>query len=100
MQERLPLEHGRELVADTLEELLNGGRVTEEGNSHLETPGRNVTLSGEDIVGNPLHEVCRVLVLNVLHLLLNLLHRHLSTEDSGNLDMIRQQAEPEVIISQ
>jgi len=84
MQERLPLEHGRELVADTLEEFLDGSRVTEEGNSHLKTSRRNVTLGSEDVVGNPLHKVCRVLVLNVLHLLLNLLHRHLSTENGSD----------------
>lgn len=46
MQEGLATEHGSELVADTLEELLDGGRVTEEGNSHLLAAGSNVTLRG------------------------------------------------------
>ena len=84
MQESLTFEHGSELVADTLEELLDGSRVTEERNGHLETARRNVTLRGEDVVGNPLDEVSRVLVLDVLHLLLDLLHRDLATEDSRN----------------
>ena len=84
MQEGLALEHGRELVADTLEELLDGGRVSEESNSHLGCPWRNVTLSGEDVVGDPLDEVRRVLVLNVLHLLLDLLHGDAATEDSSD----------------
>ena len=85
MQERFPLEHGSELVADTLEELLDSGRVTQESDSHLAAPRGDVTLSGEDVVGNPLDEVGRVLVLDVLHLLLDLLHRNLATEDGGDL---------------
>lgn len=84
MQEGLPLEHGGELVADTPEELLDGGGVTQESDGHLETTGRDVTLRGKHVVGDPLDEVCRVLVLDVLHLLLDLLHGDLATEDSGN----------------
>ena len=74
MQERLPLEHGSELVADTLEELLYSGRVAQESDSHLAASGGNITLSSKDIVGDPLDEVCRILVLDILHLLLDLLH--------------------------
>lgn len=85
MQESLALEHGGELVADTLEELLDGGRVSEEGDGHLRRPWGNVTLSGEDVVGDPLDEVGRVLALDVLHLLLDLLHGDLATEDGGDL---------------
>ena len=84
MQERLALEHGGELVADTLEELLNRSRVSEERDGHLEATRRDVTLRGEDVVRDPLDEVRRVLVLDVLHLLLDLLHRDLSTEDGSN----------------
>ena len=85
MQEGLSPEHGSELVADTLEELLDGGRVAEEGDSHLLAAGGNVTLRGEDVVRDPLDKVGRVLVLDVLHLLLNFLHGDLATEDGGNL---------------
>jgi len=84
MQESFPLEHGSELVADTLEELLDSGRVTQEGNRHLQTTRRNVALSGQHVVGNPLDEVGRVLVLDVLHLLLDVLHGDLATEDGGD----------------
>ena len=87
MQESLPLEHGRELVADAAEKFLNGSRVTEERHGHLQATGRDVTLGGEHVVGDPLDEVCRVLVLNILHLLLNLLHRDLATEDSSNREV-------------
>ena len=85
MQESLPLEHGSELVADTLEELLDSGRVAEEGNGHLHSSRSNVTLSGENVVGNPLDEVGVILHLDVLHLFLDLLHGNLATENGGNL---------------
>ena len=85
MQESLTLEHGGELVADTLEKLLDGGGVAQECDGHLETARRNVTLRGLDVVGNPFDEVCRVLVLDVLHLLLDLLHGDLATEDGRDL---------------
>jgi hypothetical protein len=74
MQERLPLEHGSKLVADTLEQLLDGSRVAQERDSHLQTARWYVTLSCEDVVRDPLHKVCRVLVLHILHLFLYLLH--------------------------
>jgi len=86
MQEGLPLEHGRELIADTFEELLDRSRVTQEGDGHLQSTRGDVTLSGDDIVGDPLDEVSRVLALDILHLLLNLLHRDLATEDSSDLE--------------
>ena len=82
MQEGLPLEHGSELVANTFEELLNSCRVANKCHCHLGATRSNITLSGEDVVRDPLDEVRRVLVLDVLHLLLDLLHRDLATEDS------------------
>ena len=85
MQERLALEHGSELVADTAEQLLDRGAVTEESDGHLEAAGRDVTLSREDVVGDPLDEVRAVLVLHVLHLLLDLLHGDTTPEDGSNL---------------
>lgn len=90
MQKGLPLEHGCELVTDTLEQLLDRCRVAQECDGHLETARGNVTLRGEHIVGNPLDEVGRVPGLDILHLLLNLLHGHLATEHSSNLYYIDQ----------
>jgi hypothetical protein len=83
MQESLAPEHGSELVTDTLEQLLDGGGVTDEGGGHLETAGRNGAESGLDVVGDPLNEVRGVLVLDVAHLVLDLLHGDLTTEVSG-----------------
>ena len=85
MQEGLPLEHGTELVADTLEELLDGGAVTEEGDGHLHATRWDVALRGDDVVGDPFDEVSRIFGLYVLHLLLDFLHRDFTTEDSGDL---------------
>lgn len=98
MQERLALEHGGELVADALEQLLDGRRVAEEGDGHAQAAGRDVTLRREDVVRDPLDEVGRVLVLDVLHLLLNLLHRDLATEHGGNLERVNYVDMPTIIM--
>ena len=84
MQESLAPEHGRELLADALEELLDGGAVADEGGGHLETAGRDVANSSLDVVGDPLHEVRAVLVLHVQHLLVDLLHGHAAAEHGGH----------------
>lgn len=93
MQESLALEHGRELVADTLEQLLDRCRVAEERDRHLVATGRNVALCRQHVVRDPLHEVRRVLVLHVLHLLLNLLHRDLATEDGSDLVLVGSESD-------
>jgi len=83
MEERLSAEHSGELLADTLEHLLDGGGVTEEGNSHLEALRRDITDGRLDVVGDPLNEVRRVLVLDVEHLLVDFFGGHAATEDGG-----------------
>ena len=80
MEESLPSEHGGELLGDSLEQLLDGGGVTDEGGGHLETSGRNVANGNLDIVGNPLDKVAAVLVLDVQHLLINLKRRDFTEE--------------------
>ena len=79
MQESLAAEHSSELVTDTFEELLYGGGVTNEGGGHLKTTWGDGVESGLDVVGNPLDEEGAVLVLDVAHLVLNLLHGDLTT---------------------
>merc|ERR1712096_358029 len=71
----LPPEHGGELLGDPLEQLLDGGGVPDEGGGHLQSSWRNVADSRLDVVRDPLHEVGRVFVLNIEHLLVHLLHR-------------------------
>merc|ERR1712100_734021 len=83
MEEGLSSEHGGELLSDSLEHLLDGGGVTEEGNCHLESLGGDVADSGLDVVGDPFNEVRGVLVLDVEHLLINLLGGHSSSEEGG-----------------
>ena len=89
MKERLALKHRSELVRHTLEQLLDGSRVADEGDRHLETARSDVALSGEDIVRDPLDKVGRVLALHELHLLFDFLHRDLATEDGSDLDGIQ-----------
>ena len=65
-------EHGRELLGDALEHLLDGRVVTEKGGGHLETARRDVAHGSLDVVRDPLDEVAAVLVLDVHHLLVDL----------------------------
>ena len=83
MEEGLSAEHSGELLANSLEHLLDGGGVSEEGHGHLETLGRDIADGGLDVVGDPLNEVRGVLVLDVEHLLVDLLGGHAATEDGG-----------------
>merc|ERR1712128_60304 len=80
VEESLSPEHGRELFANSLEDLLDGGGVADKGGCHLETSGGNVTNTGHHVVGDPFSKVGAVLVLDVHHLLVNLLHGHSASE--------------------
>ena len=81
MQESLATEHGRELLGDALEQLLDGGAVADERAGHLETTRRDITHGRLHVVRDPLDEVAAVLVLHVQHLLVDLLHGHAASED-------------------
>ena len=59
----LSLEHSGELLGDPLVQLLDGGGVADEGGGHGETSRGDVTHRSLDVIGDPLHEVGRVLVL-------------------------------------
>ena len=84
MQESLPPEHGGEGRPNALEELLDGGGVTDEGGGHLQATRRNIAHRRLNIVGDPLHEVAAVLVLNAQQLFVHLLHGHPATKDGGD----------------
>merc|ERR1719267_137071 len=83
VEEGLAAEHAGELLGDALPELLDGGRVTDEDGGHLETLRGDVTDGGLDVVRDPLDEVRGVLVLDVEHLLVDLLGGHAATEEGG-----------------
>ena len=87
MQESLAAEHRRELISNTLEHLLDGGGVADEGGGHLETLGRNVADGGLDVVGDPLDEVRGVLVLHVQHLLVDLFGAHPAAEHGAGSEV-------------
>uniref|UniRef100_A0A182MEH8 Uncharacterized protein n=1 Tax=Anopheles culicifacies TaxID=139723 RepID=A0A182MEH8_9DIPT len=84
MQERLATEHSGELFRDTLEQLLDGGRVADESGRHLQALRRNITDGGLDVVRDPFNEVATILVLNRKHLLIDLLHGHTATEHGSH----------------
>jgi hypothetical protein len=89
VKECLAPEHCSELVRHTFEQFLDGSRVADKGNRHLETARSDVALGSEDVVRDPLDKVGRVLVLHELHLLFDILHRDLATEDGSHLQRIR-----------
>merc|ERR550514_675272 len=80
VQESLAAEHGCEVLCDTLEHLLDRGRVPGESHRHFETLWWNIANGGLDIVRDPLNEVGAVFILHVEHLLVNLLRAHASPE--------------------
>merc|ERR1712166_460244 len=80
VKEGLATEHASELLRNPLPELLEGGGVAEEHSCHLETLWWDITHGRLDVVRDPLDKVARVLVLDVKHLLINLLGRHAATE--------------------
>ena len=82
VEEGLAAEHARELLGHALEHLLDRRRVANEGGRHLQALGRDVAHGGLDVVGDPLDEVARVLVLHVEHLLVDLLGRHAAAEQA------------------
>ena len=84
MEESLSSEHGSELLTNSLEHLLDGGGVSDESDGHLESLGWDIADGGFDVVGDPLDEVRRVLVLNVEHLLVNFFGGHSSSEHGGS----------------
>ena len=84
MKESLPSKHGGELLRDPLEQLLDGGGVSNEGGGHLESTGRDIADGRLYVVRDPFDEVAAVLILDVQHLLVNFLHRHAPTEHGRN----------------
>ena len=80
MEESLATEHGRELLGDTLEQLLDGGAVADECAGHLQTTWWDVAHSRLDVVRDPFDEVAAVLVLYIQHLFVDFLHGHSTTE--------------------
>ena len=84
MQESLAAEHGRELLAYSLEQLLDGCAVADEGDRHLKTARRDVADGGLDVAWYPLDKVGAVLILDVEHLLVDLLHGHAASEHSSH----------------
>ena len=57
VQESLSSEHSGKLFAYSLEELLDGGGVTDEGGAHLESSWWDVTNGGLDVVWDPFDEI-------------------------------------------
>lgn len=81
MEESPTPEHGGELVADTLEKLLYGSAITNEGRRHSEATRHDVIVRRHNVVRYPFNEVGGVLVPDDANLILDLLHGNLTTVD-------------------
>jgi hypothetical protein len=57
MQEGLSSEHTGELFSNSLEHLLDGSAVSNEGDSHLQSLRGDITDGALHVVGDPLNEV-------------------------------------------
>mmetsp|Transcript_16305 Transcript_16305/g.45255 ORF Transcript_16305/g.45255 Transcript_16305/m.45255 type:complete len:405 (-) Transcript_16305:70-1284(-) len=87
MQESLSAEHGSEIFCDALEHLLNGSGVAGEGHGHLQALRRDVADRDLDVVRDPFHEVRRILVLHIEHLLIDLLCAHAAAEERSSREV-------------
>merc|ERR1719327_252813 len=87
VQEGLAAEHAGELLRNTLEHLLDSRRVPNEAHGHLQALRRDVADPALHVVRNPLDEVRGILVLDVEHLLVNLLRRHAATEEPSRREV-------------
>mmetsp|Transcript_22884 Transcript_22884/g.55104 ORF Transcript_22884/g.55104 Transcript_22884/m.55104 type:complete len:396 (+) Transcript_22884:212-1399(+) len=87
VKESLAPEHGGELLRNALHHLLHARRVADEADRHLEALGRDVANGALQVVGDPFDEVRGVLVLDVEHLLVDLLGRHAPTEQSARREV-------------
>jgi len=63
MQESLAPEHGRELLGDALEQVLDCSGVADYGWGHLQSANGDVAELGLDVVRDPLCKVGRISVL-------------------------------------
>ena len=68
------------MLGNSLEELLDGSGVSDEGGGHGETAWRDVADGRLHIVRDPFHEVRGILVLDGEHLVVDFLHRHPAAE--------------------
>ena len=76
-----------ELLGHALHHLLHAGGVADEADRHLEALGRDVADRALEVVRDPLDEVRRVLVLDVEHLLVDLLGGHAATEEGARREV-------------
>ena len=80
MEESLSSEHCSELFSNSLEHFLDSSGVSDEGDSHFQTLGGNITNRWLDVVRDPFNKVGWVFVLHIQHLLVNFFSWHSSSE--------------------
>merc|ERR1712048_786714 len=80
VQKGFAAEHRSEILCNTLEHFLDCSCIPKELHCHLQSLWWDITHSCLDVIGDPLNEIRRVLVLHIEHLLVDLLCRHATSE--------------------
>ena len=80
MKESFSAEHSGKLFTNSLEQLLNGCRISDKSGGHFEPLWWDITNSGFDIIWNPFDKIRRIFILNIHHLLVYVFHAHFTTE--------------------
>lgn len=89
MQKRLAPKHGRKLLRNAFEQLLNGRRIANECAGHFQSSRWDIANGRLTIVRDPLDEVAGILVLYVQHLFVHLFHGHSAAKNSRHGEILR-----------
>jgi hypothetical protein len=84
MEESLSSKHGGELFSNSLKHFLDSSRVSDKGNSHLQSLWWDIANWWLNVVGNPFNEIGRVFILHIQHLFVDFLGWHSSSEQGGS----------------
>lgn len=87
MEKRLPSEHHDELLAHSSKHFLNGCVVANERGGHSEASRWDVTHGDLHVMGDPIHKVVAVFLLDGKHLLIHFFGGHPTTEDASDREV-------------
>ena len=70
------------MPSNSLENLLDGSRISNKGSGQLESFGGNITDRILDVIWDPFNEVRRIIVLDIAHLLMDFPPRRQSSSEN------------------
>jgi len=84
MEEGFSSVHSSELGGQSLEDALQGSGVGDEGGAHVTGSWGSLDDGGFDVVGDPFDEVVCLLGLEFLHVVVDVIRRHVTAEAEGS----------------